>query len=175
MRPPTFDPTRISLASTVPEPCNDESRENQPSEYASPATIAANTTTMITTRLPIRFSYHTYDFASPKVTGPDSRQKITRSQSRPRAAQTPSTKYRSPDRCVPRANRLHTPTTTKSSQTSSAETHAPSRAPKHLAETPRAPAPSAQSPPTIFRPVNSSHASTLAQTRTKDSLAAAPA
>ena len=30
MRPPTFDPTRMSRASTVPEPCSDESRENHP-------------------------------------------------------------------------------------------------------------------------------------------------
>ena len=30
----------MSRASTVPEPCNDESCENHPSEYATPANIA---------------------------------------------------------------------------------------------------------------------------------------
>ena len=83
MRPPTFDPTRISRASTVPEPCNDESRENHPSEYAMPAKTAASTTTMITTRLPIRFSCNIYDFAAPEVT------RLARNKSRPQNIDRP--------------------------------------------------------------------------------------
>src|ERR1700732_2221903 len=51
MRLPTFDPTRISRASTVPEPCKDESRRNQPAENAKPAPMPSTTSTMTITRL----------------------------------------------------------------------------------------------------------------------------
>ena len=51
MRPPILEPTRMSRASTVPEPWSAVSRWNQLPAYTAAAAIAATTRTMMTTRL----------------------------------------------------------------------------------------------------------------------------
>src|SRR6516164_8624684 len=110
MRPPTFEPTRMLRASTVPEPRSELSRRNQLAYTAVAATTAA-TARMMKTRF--RFMNESPAWVTT----------LSANGRRGEAAASPSRAHERRTRCEPAESRLRTATKPGACQKWFAETH----------------------------------------------------